>query len=72
MSAEIITFPAAKRSVREGLPVRGESGEERLIKALHWDEMGLGLEDIPADASPDFRRLIELLLDVPSHGPERA
>ncbi len=72
MTAEIITFPVATRSAREGLLVRGEPAEESLIKALHWDEMGLGLEDIPADASPNLRRLIELILDVPSHGPERA
>ncbi len=71
MTAEIITFPAAKRSAREGLLVRGEPAEESLIKALHWDEMGLGLEDIPMDTNPHIRRLIELILDVPSHGPKR-
>jgi hypothetical protein len=67
MTADIITFPNAKRRPGEGPIVwRGKTVHETLAMALHWDELGLTLQDIPADTSPNIRRIIEILLDPAS------
>ena len=61
MTAEIITFPVAKRPPAES-PLRREDVRDTIAKALNWDKLGLTLEDVPADTSPHIRRIIEIIL----------
>ncbi len=64
MTADIITFPVTERSAGEGPVVWwGKTVEQTLATALNWDKLGLTLEDIPADTSPNIRGIIEIILD---------
>ena len=68
MTATIIEFPIAERPPGVGPVVwRGKPVQETIATALNWDKLGLTLEDIPADTSPNIRGLIEIILDPVSY-----
>lgn len=68
MTAEIITFPVAKRPPSEGSHMSREVIRDAISTAVHWHNQGLRSEDLPADIDPDMRRTMELVLDVISEG----
>ena len=59
MTADIITFPVAKRP-----QVTREIIRDSIVTAVHWHNQGLRAEDLPADMDPDERWIMEVSLYV--------
>ena len=71
MTAEIITFPTAKRPPAKKPYSRKEYLDQIFNAALIIQRQGLRPEDLPADTDPIVRGLTEILMKPPSkHDPD--
>ena len=64
MTAEIITFPVAKRPPAEMPQSVRERRHDLFRTADYWRAQGMGPEDVPADIKDSTRRVFQALLMI--------